>query len=194
MNTLLLLKSLHIVGFVAWFAGMFYLVRMFVYHVESNAKSEPDRSVLRAQFNLMQWRVYKIIMNPAMMITWTAGIIILVLGVTQDTVPNYLSSDVGTPGWMHAKLLLLVLLTVYHVICKRTIKKLESDTMKMDSFQLRLFNEVPTLFLVAIVFLAVLGKAGTLNYLYWALGLLVFSGLMYMGARAYKKRREQAGA
>ena len=192
MNTLLILKSLHIVGFVAWFAGMFYLVRMFVYHVEANAKAEPEKGILKNQFNLMEWKVYKIIMNPSMMITWTFGIIMLVLGITQDTVPNYLSRDVGTPGWMHAKLLLLVMLTVYHVMCKRMIKQLENDTLKMDSYRLRLFNEVPTLFLAGIVFLAVLGKMGALNYLYWGLGLLVFGGVMYLGARSYKKRRESA--
>lgn len=186
---ILILKSLHIIGFVAWFAGLFYLVRMFVYHVEADAKAEPEKSILKAQFNLMEWRVYKIIINPAMMITWTAGIIMIVLGITQDNVPNYLSSDIGTPGWMHAKLLLVVLLTGYHMYCKGIIKKLEAGTFGMDGFLLRLFNEVPTLFLAAIVFLAVLGKAGTLSYPIWAAGLLVFGGLMYMGARAYKKRR-----
>ena len=191
MSTLLLLKALHIIGFVAWFAGMFYLVRMFVYHAETKDKPQPERGILEAQFALMEGRVYKIIMNPSMMITWTAGIIMLVLGIMDDSVPNYLKGDMGTPGWMHAKLLLLVLLTVYHILCKRTMKKLASGAT-MDSFRLRLFNEVPTLFLAAIVFLAVLGKAGTLNYMYWAIGLIVFGGLMYWGAVAYKNKRVKA--
>ena len=191
MNTLLILKALHIVGFVAWFGGMFYLVRVFVYHVEARLKPQPERGILESQFELMEGRVYKIIMNPGMMFTWTAGIIMLVLGVISDEVPNYLKGDMGTPGWMHAKLLLLVLLTGYHVYCKRIIKKLSNNEPVMDSFQFRLFNEVPTLFLAGIVFLAVLGKNGTLNYLYWALGLLIFGGMMYFGARAYKRKREQ---
>ncbi len=189
---LLTLKSLHVIGFVAWFAGLFYLVRMFVYSVEANGKPEPEKSILKKQFGEMQRKVYRIIVNPAMNITWVAGIGMLVMGFTSDKVVNYLDAEIGTPGWMHAKLLLLVLLTVYQVYCKRVMKKLEQETLKMDSFQLRLFNEIPTLFLAAIVFLAVMGKAGTLNYMYWALGLIAFGGLMYLGARAYKKKREQS--
>ena len=189
---LLILKSLHIIGFVAWFSGLFYLVRMFVYYREADEKAEPEKSILKKQFNLMQWRVYKIIVNPAMNITWAAGITMLVLGFTSDKVVNYLDPTIGTPGWMHLKLLLLVLLTGYQVYCKRVIRQLESGTLKMDAFQLRLFNEVPTLFLAGIAFLAVMGKAGTLNYLYWVLGLAAFGGLMYAGAKAYKKKREKA--
>ena len=186
---LLILKSLHVIGFVAWFSGLFYLVRMFVYYREANEKAEPARSILKQQFNLMQWRVYKIIVNPAMNITWAAGIGMLILGYASDKVVNYLDPTLGTPGWMHLKLLLLVLLTAYQVYCKRIIRQLESDALKMDAFQLRLFNEIPTLFLAGITFLVVMGKAGTLNYLYWILGLAAFALLMYAGAKAYQKKR-----
>ena len=180
MNTILVFKSLHVIGFVSWFAGMFYLVRMFVYYRESLDKAEPERSILSDQFLQMQWRVYKIIMNPAMMITWTAGILMLVLNT------GYLQQ-----GWMHVKLLLLVLLTGYHLYCKQIIRQFESGITKLDSFKLRLFNEVPTLFLVSISFIAVFGKAGTLNYLYLLIGVALFGGLIYFGARAYKRKREK---
>ena len=186
---LLTLKALHIIGFVAWFGGMFYLVRMFVYHVEALQKTDPERSILTKQFHLMEWRAYNIIMNPAMMITWTAGLAMLILGLFTDYAPNYLSTDIGTPGWMHLKLTLLVGLTIYHVFCKRLIKQLETESIQMDSFQLRLFNEVPTLFLAAIVFIAVFGKMGQLSYPILLGGLVLFAGLMYWGARAYRKRR-----
>ena len=179
---ILFLKALHIVGFVAWFAGLFYLVRIFVYHAEAGEKGEPEKSILQKQFTQMQWRVYRIICNPAMMITWTAGIVMLVLN------PTYLQM-----GWMHIKLTLLVVLLGYHLYCTRVIRRQEAGEEGMTPWQLRLFNEIPTLFLVAITFLAVYGKAGGLNYLYFIVGLVLFSVLIYGGARAYKMRREGSG-
>ncbi|MBK7873148.1 MAG: CopD family protein [Saprospiraceae bacterium] len=189
MSVIYFFKALHVVGFVAWFSGLFYLVRMFVYHIEANDKPQPEQDILKKQFNLMQWRVYKIIANPAMMITWMAGLVMVITPFVNKNYPNYLSTDVGTPGWMHLKLMLVVLLTVYHVWCKIQIKKLESGANKLSAFQFRLANEIPTLFLISIAFLAVFGKAGTLNYGYLFGGLIVFAILLYLGARAYKKRR-----
>ncbi len=194
MDIIYFFKALHIVGFVAWFAGLFYLVRMFVYHIEANDKPQPDRDILKKQFNLMQWRVYKIIANPAMMITWTAGLIMIAMPFINKAYPNYLTSGgVGSPGWMHLKLMLVALLTVYHLWCKRQIKNLEAGASKLSAFQFRLANEVPTLLLVLIAYLAVFGKAGTLNYGYLFGGVIVFAILLYLGARAYRKRREAKG-
>ncbi len=180
MNTLLIFKALHVVGFVSWFAGMFYLARIFVYFVDAGDKPEPEKGILQKEFNAMMWRVYKIILTPAMVITWIAGVAMLI------TNPVYLEM-----GWMHIKLTLLLLLSGYHGYCKGVIRKLEAGKTVMSSFNFRLFNEIPTLFLVAISFIAVLGKAGTLNYIYLLVGLLAFAGLMYMGANAYRKRRER---
>jgi len=194
MYVLLAAKMLHIIGFVAWFAGLFYLVRVFVYHAEAAGKPPAERDILTAQYNLMAWRVYRIICNPAMMITWTAGLLMLGLGLFRADVVNYLSVEAGTPGWMHLKLLLLVLLTAYHLWCKRSIRRLEAGTSRLNDFQFRLLNEVPTFFLVAIVVLAVYGNRGLLNYGYLAIGLLLFTGLLYTGARAYKRRRQQKEA
>lgn len=187
MNWLLLLKALHVVGFVSWFAGQFYLVRIFVNHAEAFDKPEAERKVLAPYFTGMEWRVYKVILNPAMMITWLAGLGMLALGFFSNQVPNYF--DMGTPGWMHLKLTLLILLSAYHGWCKTIIPKLESGSTPFTSWQFRLLNEVPTLFLVAISFVAVLGKSGQLNYLYLTLGVLLFAGLIYRGARAYARRR-----
>ena len=97
----LYLKSLHIIGFVSWFAGLFYLVRMFVYHSEAADKPELIREDWKRQYTAMQWRVYKIICNPAMMITWTCGILMLV------NTPAFLQQE-----WLQTKLLLLVFLIV----------------------------------------------------------------------------------
>ncbi len=173
-----LFKSLHIIGFVAWFAGLFYLVRMFVYDVEAEERPEPERGILKKQFNLMEWRVYRIICNPAMMITWAFGLAMLFWNGLDWLAAN---------GWMHLKLLLLVGLTIYHLWTKRIIKQLESGGLPYSSFQFRLWNEVPTLFLVAIVLLAV--YRNTLNFVYAFLGILVFGLLLFLGAKAYKRAR-----
>ncbi|MBP7274105.1 MAG: protoporphyrinogen oxidase HemJ, partial [Saprospiraceae bacterium] len=123
------LKALHIVGFVAWFAGLFYLVRIFVYHAEAAEKPQPDCDILSKQFGIMEQRVYKIICNPAMMITFTAGFCML-----------YLQPEWLKMGWMHIKLTLLFLLLGYHLYCKRIIKKFASGDVAFNSFQFRLLN------------------------------------------------------
>jgi protoporphyrinogen IX oxidase len=174
----LYLKSFHIVGFVSWFAGLFYLVRMFVYHAEADSKPNHLKEDWKSEFIKMQNRVYKIICNPAMMITWTCGILMLI------NTPAFLQQ-----GWMHVKLLLLVLLTGYHIWCKMIIKRLEKGLKAFDSFQFRLFNELPTLFLIAIVLLAVIKDL--LNFIYLFGGVLAFGFLLFISAKAYKKHREK---
>ena len=171
-------KALHIIGFVAWFAGLFYLVRMFVYHVESQAKPQPERDILTRQFNLMEWRVYKIICNPAMMITWTAGLTMLFLNGGEWLLAN---------SWMFIKLIFLMLLTGYHLWSKSTIVQLERGQFSFSSWQFRLLNEVPTILLVAIALLAVYRNA--LNFLYAFIGLIGFMMMLFFGARAYRKSR-----
>ncbi len=185
-----LFKAVHVVGFVAWFAAIFFYGRLLVNYVDANDKSQPERDILKQNFGAMAHRLYKAIMNPAMMLTWTAGIGMILLPYFDSKYPNYLKSEIGTPGWMHVKLTLLVLLTVFHVWNKIALRKLETGTSKLGSFQLRLANEVPTLFLVSISFIAVYGKAGTLNYGYLFGGVAAFGVLVYLGAKAYKKRRQ----
>ena len=171
-------KSLHIIGFVTWFAGLFYLARIFVYHVEANDKPETERNILQSQYNIMAERLYKIITNPAIIITWLFGIGMLVLN------PAYLQG-----GWMHAKLLLVFLLSGYHGYCKGIIRKLKEGKPSLTSFQFRLFNEIPSLFLVAIVLLAVMSRQKLMGIHYVFLVVFVFGVLMYMGAKAYQKKR-----
>lgn len=177
----LLFKTLHIIGFTAWFSGLFYLVRMFVYHVETKNLPKEHQAFMAGQYGLMQERVYKIICNPAMMITWTFGLLMILNNGVAWFAANY---------WLHAKLFLLVLLTAYHLWCKRISLQLRSGYEPYSGFQFRLINEIPTLFLVLIVLLAV--YKNSLNWIYTAIGLLVFAGLMYRGAVAYRKRRENS--
>ena len=171
-------KAFHIIGFVAWFAGMFYLVRIFVYHAETDQQPVELQDSWRKQFTLMSWRVYKIIANPAMMFTWTFGLLMLI------TNPAILAQH-----WIKVKLVLLVLLTIYHVYCKTIIKRQEAGLKTYTSFQFRLLNELPTLFLVAIVLLAVIRDL--INFAYLFVGILLFGASLYFIAKAYKKSRNK---
>jgi putative membrane protein len=176
-------KALHIVGFVAWFAGLFYLVRIFVYHAEAADRPEPDQTILKKQYQIMEWRVYKIICNPAMMITWTFGLLMLLY---QSLVFGMLWWNDNF--WIYPKLVLLILMIVYQLWCKRIIQRHEKDEFTLSSFQFRLANELPTLFLVSIVLLAV--YKNTLNFLTAFGGILIFGILLYFGAKLYKRQRE----
>ncbi|MFT5883911.1 MAG: putative membrane protein [Arcticibacterium sp.] len=177
MQYYLYFKAFHIIGFVSWFAGMFYLVRIFVYHTEANEKPEHIKEDWKTQFTKMAWRVYKIICNPAMIVTWTFGLLMLI------TNPEILSQN-----WIKVKLVLLLLLTFYQLYCKRIIKKQEAGIETFTSFQFRLLNELPTLFLISIVLLAVVKDV--LNFVYLFSGVLAFGFILYLSAKAYKKFRK----
>ena len=175
-----LFKALHIIGFTAWFAGMFYLVRIFVYHTEAFDKTEPEKSILIKQYNIMEWRVYKIICNPGMMITWIFGLLMLIA---------YGTEWLKVQPWLHIKLALVFLLTGYHHYNKRIIKTLESGQKMWSSTGFRLFNEIPSVFLLSIVILAVY-KNG-LNYLYATLGVIGFIAVLIIFTKIYKRIRER---
>lgn len=189
MNWILLFKVIHIVGWVSWFSGFFYLGRMFVYHRESQDKPEPERKILTEQFNLMMGRVYMIILNPAMMLTWIGGLAMIVIYYVQTDGAWFKFEN---NGWMHIKFLPLFLLIAYHLWCKRMIKKLANGERPYESFAFRMLNEMPTLFLVTIVSIGIYKNA--LNYLYLSAFLLVFTGMLYVSAKKYQKHRESLAA
>ena len=161
-------KSLHLIGAVSWMAGMFYLVRIMVYHAMAFERPEPERSTLIKQYTLMEWKAYNIILKPAVVITWTFGTVMLCIQ------PAWLQQ-----GWMEVKLLFLVLLTGYTHYCKSHIRQLEAGTSQFTHIHYRAFNEVPTIFLVGIVFLAVFRDR--INYAGLFGGLGVFIGLISWG-------------
>ena len=172
-------KALHLVGMVAWFVGVFYLVRLFVYHAEAFSKQDPEKEILTSQYALMERRLYKIITNPAMIVTFIGGFAMLAIN------PEYLKQP-----WMHVKLTLVILLAGYTGACGSMMKKLAKGALPMSSFRFRLFNEVPSLFLVAIVLLAVFrDRLSILLLLGILLGLIVVLGGATM---LYKKWREKA--
>ena len=177
----LFLKSLHIIGFVSWFAGIFYIVRLFVYHREAWDKGDEASKTLKKQYEIMEGRLMSIIQTPAMIMTWTGGIGMLSLN----------STLLGQP-WLQIKLALVVALTVYHFSCMRQMKKLRVHQTNFSSFGYRLYNELPTLILIAVVMLAVWKN---LNGLWLGLALLLGLGILFfIVAKLYKKKREKNDA
>ena len=174
----LLFKSLHLIAMVAWFAGLFYLVRIFVYHTEAFDKSEQERDVLTAQYAVMASRLYRIICNPAMVLTWIFGLSMLYM--------NGLTWFKENP-WMHVKLLMLLLLTAYHHMSPGIMRKLKQGNAPMSAFRFRLFNEVPTIFLVSIVVLAVFKNLTNFGLTFASIA--AFGILLFLFARLYKKQR-----
>ena len=172
-----LAKSLHLIGMVSWFAGMFYLVRLFVNHAEANLLLGPEKDILHWQFSKMEWKVYRVIMNPAVFITWSFGCMML------SVQPAWLSQP-----WMQVKLACLLLLTGYHHYCKGHIQRLEAGTSTFTHLQYRALNEVPTLFLIAIVFLAVFKDR--IHFGYLALGL---EAMIVLIASAIHKVNKKVG-
>ncbi len=163
-------KSFHLIGMVSWMAGMFYLVRIMVNHAMALTEAEPQRGILTRQYTIMEWKSYNIILKPAVIMTWSFGVMLLFIQ------PAWLQQ-----GWLHLKLTFLVLLTGYTHYLKSHIRQLESGTSRFTHIHYRALNEVPTIFLVAIVFLAVF-KNG-INYAWLLGGLAVFIGLIMWGIR-----------
>jgi protoporphyrinogen IX oxidase len=163
-------KSLHLIGMVSWMAGLFFLVRIMVYHAEVGQKPESERSTLARQYNFIEGRVYKVILMPAVVITWTFGTIMLVIQ------PIWMEQ-----GWMHVKLLFLALLTGYTHYCKGHIRKLEIGAGAFTHLHYRALNEVPTIFMVAIIFLAVFKSR--INFAMLFGGLFAFIALLAWGIR-----------
>lgn len=139
-------KALHVVGFVSWFAGLLYVVRLFVYDAETVARPEAERRLLQTTLRTMQRRLWYGITWPAMVVTFAAGFWMVV---------DLARAPGGLPAWLLVKLALLLGLVLYHLQCGRLRWQLEGGTCRWTSRQLRVWNEVATLLLVAIVFVAV---------------------------------------
>ena len=133
-------KAIHIVAMVAWMAGLFYLPRLYVYHVKAKKGSD-----LSLTLKVMESRLLRIIMNPAMIVTWVLGINLFIANME-----IFVSS-----GWIHAKILLVVILSAFHMALAKYRKDFAADeNMKSEKF-FRVMNEVPTILLIVIVILAV---------------------------------------
>ena len=178
-------KAFHIIGVVVWFAGLFYLVRLFIYHAEAKAEPEPAQSILKNQYQLMEKRLLNIITTPGMIVT-----VAMAIGLLSQ------EPEVLHDGWMHIKLGLVALLLGYHFYCIRLMKKLEKDECQWSGQQLRALNEAPTLLLVAIVLLAVFKNSFPTSTATWLIvGLVVFMAAtiqLYAKKRRRDKERQAA--
>jgi len=137
-------KSFHFIGIVVWFAGLFYLVRLFVYHAEAEEQPEPAKTILKEQYQIMEKRLYNLITTPGMFVT-----VIMAIGLI-STEPDVLHDT-----WLQIKLILVSLLIGYHFYCGWLLKKLAKNESGWTGQQFRALNEVPTVLLAMIVFLAV---------------------------------------
>ena len=173
----LYIKALHVIFVVCWFAGLFYMVRLFIYTKEAYEKEEPAKSILTTQLILMQRKLWFIITWPAAIGTFVFGIWMLAVNPAILMFP-----------WMWLKLIFVGLLALYHLQCHSFYKQQKAGVFKTSSFKLRLFNEIATVFLVAIVFLVIVKSTGGL--VWGMLGLFIFVGLLMAGVFIYKKQRQ----
>ena len=163
---------------VAWFAGLFYLPRLLVYHTEANDKPEPDRGILLKEYTKNEKLLFNAIMVPGLFLTLILGIWMILL------LPSWLEQS-----WMHLKLGFVVLLVAYHLHCRTIIIEVRKEKFRYTSLQLRLFNEVATIILFAVVFLVVLKNS--IDFLYALVGLIIFAVLIMSAVRIVKKIREK---
>ncbi|MBL4863047.1 MAG: CopD family protein [Crocinitomicaceae bacterium] len=163
-------KALHIIFVVSWFAGLFYIVRLFVYHVEAQEKDDQTKEILSRQFEIMEKRLWWIITTPAMILTVLFGTWMLLLNIDYYFGPY--------AKWMHIKLVFVGVLLVYHFVCQKIMRDMSNGKFAWKSNRLRIWNEVATLSLVAIVFLVTLKDSmnwikGTVGFFAVAIGLML---------------------
>jgi putative membrane protein len=171
------LKAFHIVGVVSWFAGLFYFGRLLVYHAEALGFPEPRRGILASQYQLMESRLFHIIMNPGMSLTLATAAVMLLTSPGRTFL---------TQPWMLAKLVLVAALVAFHFRMRRTMLEL-AQGRGQDSERYRLLNEVPTLILVLVTLLAVFKTAVPWGGL-GATGAVLVAAIL-LGIRAYARHR-----
>ena len=165
------IKSFHLIFIVTWFSGLFYMVRLFVYHAEAAGKPEPERSILIQQYRIMMSRLWK-------GITWPSAILTLIFG------PWMLYLMGSVPTWLWIKLCFVLGLYFYHFSLQAIYRQQMKGIFRYSSQQLRIWNEVATIFLVAIVMLATVKDS--MSWVYGLIGLVLFVILLMSAIRIYK--------
>jgi len=171
----LYVKAFHIIFIVTWFAGLFYIVRLFIYNREAQEKSETERLILQQQFSIMIKRLW-------FGITWPSCILTVILG-------TWLVIMLGSiPGWLAIKIIFVIGLLLYHLSLHVIYLQQKKGNFKYTSSQLRMWNEVATLFLVAIVLLVVV--RADMSFKWFIGGLLIFAAMLTIATKIYKKMRK----
>ena len=171
-------KAFHLIFIVTWFAGLFYIVRLFIYHTEAQEKEGLEKTILSDQFVIMEKRLWY-------GITWPSAILVLISAVLMlYHSPNYL-----TQPFMQVKLTFVLGLYLYHLYIHKIFKELQSGSFKMSINKLRIFNEIATIFLVAIVFIIILRDQ--ISWIWGLLGIFTFAFLLWGAISLYKKSRNK---
>ena len=172
------IKALHLIFVITWFAGLFYIPRLFVYQIEAFHKPSPDKEILGKQLKLMAKRLWYIITWPSAILAILFAIWLVVL------MPNLLKEP-----WMLVKLGFVVLLIVYHLKTHQYYKQLQRDEVTKSSGFMRIWNEGATFILFAVVFLVILRSA--LDWVFGVVGLIVLGILIMLGYKVYKNIRKK---
>jgi putative membrane protein len=170
------IKALHIIFIVTWFAGMFYIVRLFIYNTEAGERPEMEKNILRNQFTIMIKRLW-------WGITWPSAVLTIILGGWTWYLLGVL------PGWLLIKLCFVAGLYVYHFTLHAIYKQQMNGVFRFSSQQLRIWNEVATIFLVAIVMLVVVKQS--LSFVWGLVGLILFVILLMSAVKIYKIIRKK---
>lgn len=173
---LLYVKALHIIFVITWFSGLFYIVRLFIYSAEANEKREPERTILLKQIGIMQSRLWYII-------AWPSAILTLIFGTWIGILYGSL------PMWLIVKLVFVLGLFIYHLSLQKIFKQQQNENFKWSSQKLRLWNEVATLFLFAIVMLVVVKEL--LNAVWGFFSLIGIALILAIATKLYKKYRKE---
>ncbi|MBD0850448.1 CopD family protein [Maribacter arenosus] len=172
------IKALHLIFIVTWFAGLFYIPRLFIYHIEASEKPSPDKEILTTQLKLMTKRLWNIITWPSAILSTIFAIWLVVLQ------PIWL-----TETWMLVKLGFVVLLIIYHMKSHQIFKQLQRDEIKYTSRFMRIWNEGATLILFAVVFLVILKS--TFTWIFGVVGIIVLGILLMLGIRLYRRIQQK---
>ena len=170
----LYVKALHIIFITTWFAGLFYVVRLFIYNTEAQQKPEPEKSILQNQFAIMIKRLW-------LGITWPSAVLTLIFGLWMFNLYG------GLPTWLEIKLLFVAGLYLYHFSLQAIYRQQQKGIFKYSSQQLRIWNEVATLFLVSIIMLVVVKQE--MSFVWGLIGLVLFAIILMSAIRIYKNMR-----
>ena len=173
-------KALHIIFIVTWFAGLFYAVRLFIYHTETLNRPSPEKEILQKEYAIITKKLWYII-------AWPSAIITLILATFLLLTP--IGAAYLKQGWMHIKLVFVVLLYGYHILCHILFKQLQKNEIRFKSGQLRLWNEIATLILFSVVFIVVLKN--TISWIFGVSGILGLMILLMLGIKIYKRLRNK---
>ncbi|PZP47414.1 MAG: protoporphyrinogen IX oxidase [Pseudopedobacter saltans] len=177
------LKAIHIIFVVCWFAGLFYMPRLLIYNREAQDKTEPEKSILATQYKLMQKRLW-------FGIAWPSAIITLIMGLTVLFVGKWDKAMViGSANWLWIKMAFVILLYGYHFTIHVMFRQQQKDVFKYTSQQLRIWNEVATVLLFAIVFLATVKQS--FSFVYGIIGIAALVIVLMLSIRIYARLRKK---